>query len=360
MEQTKQKLRTENIGAGLLYFYIHFVTEVLCFFMLESFIGDSVTLYLVVFAYDMLAFVPQGLLGYFADRHRAFPLAIVGLALMSAALAVYRLWTAAAALPVSLVLLCIGNCCTHINGAEVTLRASKGKLSHSAIFVSGGSFGVISGKLLAAAEFPWWILPLLAASAVPFAVLAQYYIPKNSSDTLCACDGFSYRNKKIGGAAVILLAAAVVAVRGYIGYGIPTAWNKTTIQTVFLYVAMGIGKALGGIVTDCIGIRRTATLSSLLALPFLLCGNQLMGISLIGVLLFSMTMPITLALIVSAIPKEPGLAFGLTTLGLFIGTAPIFFFKFASFEAGCIIIGALTLLCTAALYVICEKGREKQ
>ena len=52
-----------------------------------------------------------------------------------------------------------------------------------------------------------------------------------------------------------------------------------------------------------------------------------MIISLLGVMMFSMTMPITLAILVSVLKNRPGLAFGLTTIGLFLGTAPIFFIK---------------------------------
>ena len=68
--------------------------------------------------------------------------------------------------------------------------------------------------------------------------------------------------------------------------------------------------------------------SAAAALPFLFLGDNLMLVSLIGVMFFSMTMSITLALLVSVLQKTPGLAFGFTTIGLFLGTAPIFFFKF--------------------------------
>ena len=49
-------------------------------------------------------------------------------------------------LGVGLIILCLGNACIHVRGAEITLNNSYGKLSHSAIFVAGGSFGVITGK----------------------------------------------------------------------------------------------------------------------------------------------------------------------------------------------------------------------
>ena len=356
---TDAKISTgKSTGVGFLYFYIHLVTEVICFFMLKRYIGDSIGLYLIALAYDMLAFVPQGVIGHFADRHLRFPLSIVGLGLMAAALVLYNVGSLTVA---SLVLLCLGNCCTHVNGAEVTLRTSGGRLSPAAIFVSGGSFGVISGKLLGATLMPWWLLLILAASAIPFAYLAGMYLPdekdtENPSE-LQKCIGFDHYTKRLGGI-VVVLAVAVVAFRGFIGYGIPSSWNKTVWQNVLLYVSMGVGKALGGILSDFIGMRRTAVLSSLLCLPFLLFGDRIMIVSLIGVMLFSMTMSITLALLVSAMPHEPGLAFGLTTLGLFIGTVPVFFVKFASLLSGGIVISAAVLLCAAALYYLCDGRNE--
>ena len=115
---------------------------------------------------------------------------------------------------------------------------------------------------------------------------------------------------------VVLFAVLIVFVRAYMGYGIPTSWNKTTLETILLFSFMGVGKCLGGIMVDLIGMRKTAILSIACSLPFLLFGDQIMIISLFGILLFSMTMAITLGLIVSVLKKYPGIAFGFTTLGL--------------------------------------------
>ncbi|MCR5485340.1 MAG: hypothetical protein K6F09_07075, partial [Clostridiales bacterium] len=167
-----------------------------------------------------------------------------------------------------------------------------------------------------------------------------------------------YHDPKLPPVVIVILSVLIVAVRGYMGYGIPTSWNKTTVQTVLLFVSMGVGKALGGILADFFGVRRTALLSAALALPFLLFGDRRMLVSLVGVMLFSMTMSITLALLVSVLPDSPGLAFGLTTIGLFIGTAPIFFFKFTTVAANCTVIVILTAVCLAAMHFILRRDRS--
>jgi hypothetical protein len=112
---------------------------------------------------------------------------------------------------------------------------------------------------------------------------------------------------------------------------------------------MGVGKCLGGIMCDLIGIRKTAILSIVCSLPFLLFGDKVMLVSLFGIMLFSMTMSVTLGILVSTLKKAPGLAFGLTTIGLFLGTAPIFFIKFTTLLANCILITVLTIIC---LYMV--------
>ena len=139
------------------------------------------------------------------------------------------------------------------------------------------------------------------------------------------------------------------------GYGIPTAWNKTVVQTIALFCVMGVGKALGGIFLDTFGIRKTAILSILCSLPFLLFGDNLMIISLIGIFLFSMTMPVTLAILVSILKKKPGIAFGLTTIGLFLGFTPIFFYKITSTLYNCILISLLTLISLVIVLKIIKK-----
>ena len=86
----------------------------------------------------------------------------------------------------------------------------------------------------------------------------------------------------------------------------------------------------------------------------LILGDNLMFISLIGVMFFSMTMSITLAILVSKLKKSPGLAFGLTTIGLFLGTAPIFFVKIISNTLNIIMIVVLSIMCSFILGHILE------
>lgn len=355
MKKIIDVLKNKNLRVGYLYFYIHFVVEVLCFFVLARLVGDSFFLWFAPLFYDAFAFVPQSIIGYIYDKRPSVYFPYIGLFLL---LVGFILFCLDLVNPyIGLLLVCLGNAVLHVDGACVTLKCSGGMLSVSAIFVAGGSFGVITGKLLGQSNLAFWFIVALGLSTIPFIILSHMYYSEASKKDL-SCSGFDYADKNLSKLKIILLAVFIVIVRGYMGYGIPTSWNKTTIEAILLYSAMGIGKAFGGILSDSYGIRKTSVLSSLLALPFLIFGDNLMIVSLIGVMLFSMTMSVTLALLVSVLKHVPGLAFGLTTIGLFIGTVPIFFFRFTTVFSNSVVIVVFTLLCSIIFMHIIRRDEK--
>lgn len=342
--------KSDGFKTGYLYFYVHFIVEIVCFFYLSRVLNNSAIVWIVPFIYDGLAFVPQSMIGYITDKYPKINVGLIGVILLVISYLIYGLTN----LPIyiSLIFLCLGNACLHVSGAEDTLKSSEGKLSPAAIFVAGGSFGVISGKLLARTALNPLFLLIPILTIIPFVLLSKTYITKNSNT-----NKFDYVKESINPNLVVLLAVLVVIIRGYMGYGIPTSWNKTVLQTVLLFCTMGVGKALGGILSDIFGIRKVAIISCLAAIPFLCFGDNNMFISLFGVMLFSMTMAITLGILVSKLKKTPGLAFGLTTIGLFLGTAPIFFIKI-NMTANVILIIVASILCAVGLgYIL--KGTKK-
>lgn len=349
------KKRFGSVGVGFLCFYVHFVNEVICFFLLGKYVGTGPELWAIFLFYDMLAFVPQGIVGAVGDRFPKLPLGAIGLSLISAALPL----SAAVGSPYpSLAVLCLGNAAIHVDGAEATLRTAGGRLTPSAIFVAGGSFGVVTGQLLSAYAVPYPALAILALTAVPFSLLGNSLRREADADAV-PCEKFDYAKKNAPPVLVILAIVFIIAARGYMSCAIPTSWKKEAWQTVLLFSAMGVGKALGGVLADLFGVRRVAAASAALALPFLLLGDSFVTVSLIGVMLFSMTMAVTLAVLVSVTPKAPGLAFGLTTIGLFAGTVPVFFFRPSSFRASCILISAVTAVCVALMFAVIRKDGEK-
>ena len=154
--------------------------------MLYKIFGGSELWWAIGVAFDTLAFVPQALFGALCEKYPGFRPGVTGGVLIFSG-ALIMLITAGAMtgklmagnvlvsgdiavvedLPrivmierIGLILLTAGNALIHISGAMATLRVSEGRLSESAIFVGGGSFGVITGRLLAGMTGVAWI-PLL-------------------------------------------------------------------------------------------------------------------------------------------------------------------------------------------------------
>ena len=125
------------------------------------------------------------------------------------------------------------------------------------------SFGVVTGKILASYLNYKYII-IFGLLLIPLSFIVHQY---NGADK--TCDKFYYHNDKYPVVLIILLGVFVVVIRGYIGYGIPSSWNKSMFDTFLLYSFMGVGKAMGGILIDSIGIRKTIFISSIVSLPFL-------------------------------------------------------------------------------------------
>lgn len=242
----------------------------------------------------------------------------------------------------------------HIAGAEASIKASSGKMFPSSLFVSGGSIGVLIGKLLSTYNVNYIYVVIINLVSLLFIYL---YIKNKDLIKKSNLNKYNFANKKIDYMIVILLAVLVVMLRAYMSYGIPTMWNKTVFDMVLLYVFMAFGKAIGGLLVDKIGIKKTIFISTFLSLPFILLGGNNMIISLIGITTFSMTMAISLALILSVIKKYPGVAFGWTTIGLFFGSVPVFLFTIKSYIINSVVIAIGTIISYIVLNIISKEDK---
>ena len=349
-------LKQPNMAVGYLYFYVHFVTEVMCFYLLSQVIGNTIVLWFVPLIFDCLAFVPQSIIGAINDKYKKINFGVIGFIMMIIALIIF---SNTELIYLSVILLALGNSCTHVAGAEATLRVSNGHMTHAAMFVGGGSFGVVLGRLLGPSPLSYIFICLLGLSAIPFSLLGDTYrdeaLKKSDEEVF---GNYNFHNDKIHPMIVVLLATFVVIIRGYMAYGIPTTWNKTVIQTVALFCTMGTGKILGGMLVDTIGIRKTSLISTVLALPFLIFGDNHMFVSILGIMFFAMTMSITLGLLMSVLKGHPGLAFGHTTIGLFLGTLPILLVRINSNLINVIMLMSFTFIALLMLMYITRKEKE--
>ena len=338
MEKTKS-----NMHIGYEYALLHLCIECICFHTIYlCFTGQNgAVVYIFALIYDFLAFVPQFIFGGFLDKHTRFPWDYVGVACLALAVLLINFtdqkWSV-------LILITMGNAILHEVGAVVTTSVSGGKMSHSSIFVSGGSFGLIIGTHLGMDKVS--ILFELICVAIILAVVVKNQGLLRNPERCTPKYDLVMKPDKVN--LIVLVALCVVAVRSYIGYAIPISWKKELWQAYVLFFSMGFGKALGGIFIDRFGARRVAVSSTLLCIPFLLAGDNFMIISIVGVFLFSMTMSITLGMLLSVLPEQPGLAFGITTVALFLGTLPVFLVHFSKL-VNMVLVVVLSLGCAAVL-----------
>ena len=112
-----------------------------------------------------------------------------------------------------------------------------------------------------------------------------------------------------------------VLFRSYAGTIMRYGWKKALLAFLFT-VGIVLGKMLGGVIGDRAGWRRTAVVSLAVSGLLFLAADRHAVCGIAAVFLFNMTMPLTLSALAGMYPDREGMAFGLTTLALFLGTLP--------------------------------------
>ena len=324
-----------------VYAATHFLVDFACAFLFFGGLTDSADLYLSFLLYNFCAFALQMPLGLLADRlNRNALTAAAGCVLVAAAYALTGLPVAAA------IVAGIGNGLFHLGGGIETLNAGfdnqkaldapgtarRGRLSLLGVFVAPGAFGIFLGKLLGKQE----AIPAMAAVIVLLAA-AVFILRLGFSKER----RFRSRNVSVSfdgaGASPILAAALclflVVCLRSYAGMVFSFPWSRQGAWSWALVAAVVIGKIAGGFLADRFGCRRTALVSlAAAAVLFLLPGIPVAAVA--AVLLFNMTMPVTLWALARLFNAARGFAFGVLTFGLFLGFLPGYLGYPAPLDAG--------------------------
>ena len=301
---------------GILFFLVHLSIELVCYTLLYIKFGSNIAT-LVVIIYDFFAFVPQAIVGDFHNGHKTMNIGIIGVLCFVLSLILINSQNQFL-FYLSLFSLSIGNAILHETGAITTISVSDRHIFPSALFVSGGVFGILLSRLLAIANISiyWLLIPIIFILVVVCLTSKEW----------CKVD-------------IVYM---------------PTGWRKTMFDLVLLYFSLGIGKAVGGLLCDIYGYKFVTIISTLVCIPFIILGNFNMLLSLIGIMLFSMNMSITYALALNVYKQNPGVAFGITTIGLFIGVVPMFFVRMG-FEMVTVVLVGLSVLC----YILLDKVLRK-
>ena len=298
------------------YSIIHLFVDFACAFLMFRSIAGTPSSYLCVLLYNFCAFAMQMPLGIIADRcNRNIMFAVFGCILVGLAYGLIHLPIAA------VIVMGIGNAMFHIGGGIDVLHISEKKLSALGIFVAPGAFGIYYGTMLGrGSDVSAIFIPLalvIAAALLFLSYKAQKgTYPKNAPFSL---DGTRSLHILIAIACLFL----VVVLRSFVGLELDFSWKGIGSFGTVLICAVVFGKIMGGFAADRYGIRKTSAISlSIAAMLFLFPMIPLAGVTV--VLLFNMTMPITLWILAKLLPGAKGFAFGLLTFGLFIGFLPTY------------------------------------
>lgn len=339
---------------GILFFLVHLAIELVCYTLLYIMFNNNIAT-LVVIIYDFFAFVPQAIVGDFHNKHKRLNIGIFGVLCFLISLILINSQNQFL-FYLSIFILSIGNAILHEVGAIATISVSDKHIFPSSLFVSGGVFGILISRFLVVTNISiYWLLIPIAFILIVVCLTSKEWCKEDIIYT--EFDILKNQNKKLSIVSKFyepfIVVIVVVATRSFLGSILPISWKKTIFDIVLLYFSLGIGKAVGGLFCDIVGFKFVTIISTLLCIPFILLGNFNMLLSLIGILLFSMNMSITYAMALNIFKQNPGLAFGITTIGLFIGVLPMFFVK-CSFAEVLVLIVILSLICYNLLNQVLE------
>jgi len=297
-----------------LYSATHFFVDFACAFFMFGLIAGMPEGYICVLLYNFCAFAMQMPIGLVADKvNRNYLFAIAGCALVCIA---YGLVFS----PIfAVIVIGIGNAMFHIGGGVDVLNISEKKLGALGVFVSPGAFGIYYGAMLGRGSgFPAILAPsvlVIAAGLILVLHKKRGAYPQNAEFSL-----------PHGSARLFIVPVAclflVVCLRSYVGLALDFSWKGIGYLGTALTCAVVFGKTIGGFAADLWGLKRTMLFSLVsAALLFMLSGAPIAGVT--AILLFNMTMPITLWAMARALQGAKGFAFGLLSFGLFLGFVPV-------------------------------------
>jgi FSR family fosmidomycin resistance protein-like MFS transporter len=266
-----------------------------------------------VLGYDLFAFAGQVPFGWLVDRLRLRRgMALAGLALSALALL--------AGHGTGVMLLAgAGNACFHVGAGAMVLAGSRGRAAPAGVFVAPGALGLGLGIILGR-EFqtaPLWPLYL----AVGIASLGVLLAARRAATAAPAAPAPSSAGLAL---LVVGLLALSVAVRSLVGTVGCDACGRGLFLLVAIPLAGFTGKLVGGFLADRFGFIDLGMVALLASAPLLAFSGGDLWLALPGLVIFQMTMPVTLAASLLTMPSRPGLAFGALSLALVAGVLPAY------------------------------------
>ena len=287
----------------------HFGVDFACAALYFGRLGDSADWWTILLLYNACAFAMQFPLGILADRwNRNRLFALVGVC------AVFASFTLRSAPLLGAILAGLGNGAFHVGAGVEILNASGSRAGPLGVFVSPGAIGLYLGTAYAGlwSAHEWIVLVLLAVCAACVAFSAK-------GNPLSHSENVPPALPETGKTVLPLLALfAVVVLRSALGT--TEAFRAAGVWPIVGVLCVAGGKAAGGYLGDRFGLRPVGGVS--LGLCTVLLCIPAGWAHLLALLLFNMSMPLSLHGAAAYWKSAKGASFGLLTLALFLGLIP--------------------------------------
>lgn len=265
----------------------------------------------LLFIYHVFAFGLQSPLGLVFDAIKKPRLAAALGCILSALAMLFP------SMPILAIIIAgLGNALFHIGGGIICVRITPHRATAPGIFVAPGSLGLLVGMVIGKIGATF-IDPLFISALILSLLMACISEPNEECQ-------LKSKNCATRGELVVGLILIVITARSFLGFVVIFPWETHASLLITLTIAIVLSKALGGILADKWGWTRVGVGSLLVSLPFLACVSQYPLAAIPGLFFLNITMPVTLAAVVEALPGHPGFAFGLTCLAILIGSFPLF------------------------------------
>lgn len=330
-----------------VYSAAHFFVDLACAFLIFRYVytgnGDAALL----LYYNFCAFALQMPMGIMLDRFgKGHAAAGTGCALIAAAY-LASAGTCSAAGMIAAVSAGVGNALFHVGGGVYVLDEYDKTSGALGIFVSPGAIGLYLGTVWSSGDAVPTALPVAAMLIFSAAILLLPAILGLESRWGRAERSFMEIKITPRIITAALMFFAVVIIRSFGGFAVSFPWKTTAAASLLAVIVTAGGKAAGGFVSDLMGRKYASAVSmTAAAVLYIFSGNMICGI--LAVLLFNMSMPITLRAAADIFRGGRGFSFGLLTFALFIGYIP----SYVSHNGIHISAAVMSVLCVISMLLL--------
>lgn len=323
-----------------LFTVLHFLVDGICALVIfQSLYNDDYNRCLIVFiCYNFLAFLTQPLVGLLIDKNNYPRLFLV----ISVILLFIGVMFRAYFLP-SAIFLGLGNSFFHISGGKFVTEKTNNNIVPLGFFVSTGAIGLMLGQKY----YSNTLLLIFGVLIIIFTTLVL--ITKEKENTLAPFEEVK-TNINLKYFITLFALCLVVMIRSFVGKICIYDFKTSSVIFVLISVAIALGKALGGVLAKYLGVTKSIIISMVISLVTLVFFNDNIYLTLLGLVAFNTTMPITLWYMNKLLNKKLGFAFGILAACLIPGYLLGMLFNDILIRQ--ILIASLSVLSIVLIFVI--------